>query len=605
MTASSARVPGTIESGGDNGGDASLESRPVVYMVLGLVGATRASKPGEQRLNLRWMEIRARFVDREIAAHRGQIVQGTSDGLVATFPRALDAVRCAIELQRDIPTANAAAPEQPPIELCIGVNTGNGQTAREAAPNESRDIANGLLERAGPGGIVISGPVLEQIGGADDIETEAIGVVEMKKSPRQVHAYRVDYRRIGAKAPTLRKAPLRQISLAVLPFTSGTVDKRDDYFTEGIAEEIVSALAGVSDLLVVSRTSTAHFQGENLDLRAAGRQLGVRYVVTGTVRRGIDGLRLGAVLTDTETGIVLWSNNFDVPLNKLFDLQDDISLRIARALVPTLGSAELQRSMGKRPESMDAYDLVLQAMYRMYRFDRAEFATARQLLARAIALDPDYATAYALLAEWHTLNIGQGYCEDENAAMADLVRLATSAVERHKSDARSLALLGHCRAWLFRDYDDALDLFEQAFAASPNSAFAWGWSSPTCSYLGDGESAVVHAEYALRLSPLGPHAYFFRSALGLAHYTNGDYDEAARWGRRAMAVNPLYASNLRVLAASLAARGRLQDARSVGRALMALRPDFSVKRFSERSSYKDLQRTVAFAEHLRLAGLPD
>lgn len=605
MSSSSARVPGTVAFERDGNGDLSPEPRSAAYMVLGIIGAIRPAKLVQQRLNLRWMEIRARFVDREIAAHRGQIVQGTPDGLVAAFPRALDAVRCAIELQRDVPTANAAAGELPPIELCIGINTGNGQTAYEANPHETRDIAAVLQERAGPGAIVVSGPILEQIGGADDIETEAIGLLDMKKSRRQVHAYRVAFRRIGAQAPVLRKAPLRQISLAVLPFRSGTEDRSDDYFIEGIAEDIVSALAGVSDLLVVSRTSTAPYQGENVDLRAAGRQLGVRYIVTGTARRAADELKLSVALTDTDTDLVLWSGDYEVPLSKLFDLQDDISLRIARALVPTLGSAELQRSLGKRPESMDAYDLMLQAMYRMYRLDRTEFLTARDLLARAIALDPDYATAYTLMAEWHMLNIGQGYCADENAAMGDLVRLASNAIERNRQDPRALALLGHCKAWLFREFDEALDYFEQAFAASPNSAFAWGWSSPTCAYLGDGASAVVHAEYALRLSPLGPHASYFRSALAFAHYTNGEYDEAARWGRRAMAVNPLYASNLRFLAASLAARGRLQDARSVGRALLALRPDFSVKRFISRPSYKDMQRTLAMGEHLRLAGLPD
>lgn len=604
MTASSARVPGSALSD-EPIGEHSPEARPAVYMVLGIVGAARAVKPGEQRLNLRWMEVRARFVDREVAAHRGQILQGTSEGLVASFGRAIDAVRCAVELQRDIPAANQAAPEQPPIEIRIGINTGNGQIARDAAPHDSKDVANALLERAAPGGIVISGPVLEQIGGADDIETEALGVVDLKKSPRQVHAYRVAYRQIGATPPAkLRNAPLRHISVGVLPFKSGTADKRDEYFTEGIAEDIVSALGGVTDLVVVSR-NTGPYQGEAIDARAIGRRLGVRYLVGGTATRGDDRLKLDVDLTDAETGGTLWHHDFDVPLSKIFDLQDDIALRIARFLVPTLGDAELRRSMGKRPENLDAYDLVLQAMYRMYRLDREGFAAARTLLSRAIALDPDYATAYALLAEWHMLNIGQGYAEDENAAMADLVRLANSAIERHKSDPLALALLGHCKAWLFREFDEALDLFEQAFAASPNSASAWGWSSPTCSYLGDGESAVVHAEYALRLSPLGPHAYFFRSALGLAHYTNGDYDEAARWGRRAMAANPLYASNLRFLAASLAARGRLQDARSVGRALLALRPDFSVKRFISRPSYKDLQRTLAMGEHLRLAGLPD
>lgn len=601
--AAAVRAPGTVVGDGPIDAGPSMTPRPGVCLALAVVGSALPGKVAAQRMNLRWMEIRARFIDRQIAGYRGQIAYGNGDGLMALFMRPLDAVRCAIDLQRDVAAANAATPDLAPVELAIAISAEDDARLAGEPPGARAEFQSRLRDLAGPGGIVVSAAVADRVRGTEDIEAEPLGSVPVANGANQISALRVAYRAIGDQPPALRRAPLRQISLAVLPFRSGAADTRDDYFTEGIAEDIVGALTGVSDLLVVSRTSAAPHQDG--DLRAIGRQLAVRYVVTGTAWRSPERLCLRVDLTDTESGAVLWGHRYEVPVGKLFELQADIAHRIARALVPTLGDAELQRSLGKRPENMDAYDLVLQAMYRMYRLDRQQFATASDLLKRAIELDPDQATAYTLLAEWHTLDIGQGYCRDENAAMADLVRLVTSALERNPSDARALALFGHCRAWLYRDYDDALDLFERAFAAGPNSAFAWGWSSPTCSYLGDGASAITHAEYALRLSPHGPHAYFFRSALGLAHYTNGDYEEAARWGRRAMAVNPLYASNLRFLAASLAARGRLQDARSVGRALLALRPDFSIKRLLTRYSYRDSRRTSMLAQHLRLAGLPE
>jgi adenylate cyclase len=166
-------------------------------------------------------------------------------------------------------------------------------------------------------------------------------------------------------------------------------------------------------------------------------------------------------------------------------------------------------------------------------------------------------------------------------------------------------LLGHCKAWLYRDYDNALDCFERAFAASPNAAFVWGWSSPTCSYLGDGATGAQHAEYAVRLSPLGRDAYFYRSSLALAHYTDGAYADAVRWSRRALATNPLHSATLRILAASLAADGRREEARIVAGSILALQPRFSSSRFAANYAYRDAKRSAAFGEHLRLAGLPD
>lgn len=555
-------------------------------------------EPDDRRLEMRWREIRAKLVDRQIASHLGQIVSGKADRFIAEFRNALNAVRCAVELQRDIPAANSASSEVSPIELRIGVHLCEDLAAGQATYEESVKTAHSLQEAAEPGAIVLSASTQEQIAGAQDIATEPLARPRIELA-HGCSAFRVVLRQIGAPPPR-RTTPIP--SLAVLPFSS-TREAGGDYFTEGIVEDIVGALSAVSDLLVIARTSTLPFR--SADVRTVGRHLSVRYIVTGTTQRTASRLTVTPELIDTETGTRVWRKRYDVPHRKIFDLQQDIARRIACALVPSLSGAELQRVETKRPENLDAYDLVLQAMYRMYRLERKDFAAARTLLERAIPLDPGYAAAYTFLAMWHMLNLGQGYCADENAESMEVVRAAEKAAEQHPADARALVLFGHCKAWLFRDYDSALDLIERAFAAAPNSAFVWGWSSPTCSYLGDGATAIAHAEHALRLCPLGPHAYAYRTALGLAHYTNGNYDEATRWGRRVMAANPLFSANLRFLAASLAARGRLEEARAVARSMLALQPAFSVKRFAARYPYRDVKRNAILAEHLRLAGLPD
>jgi adenylate cyclase len=241
----------------------------------------------------------------------------------------------------------------------------------------------------------------------------------------------------------------------------------------------------------------------------------------------------------------------------------------------------------------------------MQRLNREDFAAARALLDQAVAKDPGYAAAHTLLARWYMLNLGQGYSAREHAEQNSFLKSVSRAVELNPADAHALALLGHCKSWLYRDYDAALDCFELAFSASPNSAFAWGWSSPTCSYLGDGETAVAHAEHALRLSPLGPNAYVYHSALALAHYTDGAYAEAARWGRRTLAIAPGYAANLRILVASLAAAGNVEEAKAAAETLLAMQPEFRARRFALGYSFKAKERNLALAEHLMLAGLPE
>jgi adenylate cyclase len=288
----------------------------------------------------------------------------------------------------------------------------------------------------------------------------------------------------------------------------------------------------------------------------------------------------------------------------LFALQDQIATKVVTTIAPQVREAELRHAMRKRPESMQAYDYVLRALAQLYRLSEADFTQARTWLERAIALDPGYAAPYALLADWHSIRVYQGWSPNPAEDQAEVMRLATAALERDSFDAMALALCGHVKSLLLHEFEEAIALFDRAIAASPSSAIAWMRSSPTYSYIGDAGEAIRRAEHGLRLSPLDPHAFYPHTSLGIGHYVARQHDEGARWGRTAREENPKYSANLRFLAANLAAAGHADEAREVSQALMAVEPRFRVDRFVEGYAILDPERRDRLARHLRLAGLP-
>jgi transcriptional regulator with AAA-type ATPase domain/TolB-like protein/Flp pilus assembly protein TadD len=393
-------------------------------------------------------------------------------------------------------------------------------------------------------------------------------------------------------------------SIAVLPFHVESADPGQGYFGDGIAEDIVGALASLRELLVISRSSTLRYRGEQVDVRVVGRAVGARYVLSGSMRRSGPRMRVSVELAETTNGAVIWASHFDGASDDLFALQDQIAKRVVGTLAPQVREAELRRALRKHPDNLAAYDCVLRGMAQLYQLNRTDFAEARTWLERAITLDPAYATPYALLAIWHAIRIGQGWSADTVADNAEMLRLSTAAIARDSYDATALVLCGHAKSILRYEFDEAIGLFDRALEASPSSAIAWTRSGPTYAYIGNPDEAIRRVEQGLHLSPLDIHIFLPHTILCLAYYVAGQHDEAARWGRKAREENPQYTATLRLLAATLAAAGNTVEAHAIGRELLVADPNFQVRRFVEAYAIRDPARRDRLAEHLRQAGLP-
>jgi len=418
--------------------------------------------------------------------------------------------------------------------------------------------------------------------------------------PSELHRPAADSAEVFAAKPGA--GPGRP-TIAVVPFRVEGEDEAKTYFGDGIVEDIVGALASIRDLLVISRSSTLRYRAATVDVRAMGRELGASYALSGSVRRAGQRMRVSVELAETSGGAVIWASHFDGVSEDLFALQDQIATGVVGTLAPQVREAELRRALRKRPESLEAYDCALRGLAQIYVLTPQDFEEAHTWLEKAIALDPGYAMPYALLAIWHSIRVGQGWSPDVAADQAAVLRLATAAIARDSFDAMALALCGHSKSILRYEFEEAMLLFDRALEASPSSAIAWTRSSPTYAYIGDPQEAIRRAEEGLRLSPFDPLVFLTHTALNLAHYVAGQYDEAALWGRKAFEENPHYTANLRLLAASLAAAGQTDEAREISRALLEADPSFQVVRFVSAYAIRDPGRQDLLAQHLRLAGL--
>lgn len=579
-----------------------LKRRSAVVAFLDVAGYSRLMATNGARTFRRWVALQRGVIEPSIASLGGRIVDRAGDGLFIEFRRAAEALVWAVDLQAE---GGNIASRSPPIRFRIALHAGEVIDSLDGGMHgDGVNVAARLQALAEPGGVIASKAFIAVLGGAPARFVD-LGELHLKNMERPIRAFALPAPGRSRKAAAAARArPDPRPSIAVLPFRSDADGQNEAYFADGIAEGVIHVLAGLEGLFVISRGSTLSYAGRAVDPRVASRELGVRYVLQGSVRRDGQRLRITTELCDGESGAVVRAHRHEGAAVDVFDLQDRMSAEVATTLIPHLQERELARAMRKHPESMTAYDMVLQALDLLYRLDRESFGKARTLLQQAIADDPGYAPAYSYAATWHNFRIGQGWSPNIRDDSAEAARCALAALERDRNDAAALAIHGQVLSFTRREYRSALHFLDRALSVGPSCFLAWTLSSTTRGWVGDGPAAVEHAREALRLSPFDPFAFFAEHMLSQGHYVGGEYREAVEWGRRSAARNGMLTSNLRTLAASLVAAGDVEAARGVARRVLELEPSFGLGKFAERSP----MHPTILRDHiprLREAGLPD
>jgi adenylate cyclase len=589
---------------GGGGGASRPERRLVAVAFVDIVGYSVLMAEDEARTHERWMRILTEILRPASHRYRGKVVKSTGDGVLAEFPSALDAVEWACEVQRII-QKDLQSPEQQEREIAFraSVHLGDVFTTENDIYGDGVNVAARLLGYGEPGGVVLSEAVHNLVRGNLEAPARDLGLLQLKNFPEPVRGYALDPGRAD-KAPTARQRQTSLPSVAVLPLQNLSGDPDDDYFSDGVVEDIIVSLAGLRELVVIARASSLTIGRRQADPREIGRALAVRYVLTGSVRRSPQLVRVSVRLHDVQSGASIWGESMEAAPSELFELQDRIVHRIVAGIAPHVRARELLNALRKRPDSISAYDYTLRGLDLIHSLERASFILARDYLDRAMAEDPSFAMPVAWAARWRSLLIGQGWSTDRRGDSEKGAELAIKAIELDRQNAMALATYGHLRSFLFHDYDTALGYFDRALSACPNSALAWILSSATLSYIGRGDQAVRHAEHGLRLSPFDQSLFHFYMFLGLAHYAHSAYEDAVKWCRMSHSENPRYTSNLRLLTAALAALDRLDEARATAARLISLQPDFTLSSYEPEQPFRDAAIKAKFIDNLRSAGLP-
>ena len=573
---------------------------------LDVVGYTILMSSDESRTHLRWMKILKEIISPRTSQFRGRLVKMTGDGVLAEFPSALDAVEWAHDIQRLVPSVQIESDgATPSIALRIAINVGDIIATEFDIFGDGVNVAARLQEHAEPGGVLLSESVYDVVRGTVGSFARDLGYLQLKNLEKPVRAYAlsVDAPKIVVPTGVYRE---NLPSIAVLPLQNLGGDPADDYFADGIVEDIIMSLAGLRELFVISRASTLKYRGHPPDPSDVGRALGARYIVFGSVRRSDRLVRVSIQACDSQTRETLWGDTVAVAPGELFDLQDHIVQKIVAGIAPNVRKTELRNAMRKRPDSFTAYDYALRAIQIINSLDKQTFLRAREFLNKAIAEDKNFSMPVAWAARWHSLYVGQGWSAKPGEDSIRAIELAARAIELDGQNALALATFGHLKSFLFHEYDGAAIYLDRALRACPNHSLAWILSSATLSYIGEAQEAIRRAEHGLRLSPFDQSLFTYYMFLNLAFYAKGEYEDAVKWGRMSVNENGLYTANLRVLIAGLAGLDRLEEAREVAAKMIKMEPEFRLATYERtRQPFRHAQIRERYMKHLRSAGLPE
>jgi TolB-like protein len=509
-------------------------------------------------------------IDLLIASYRGRIFNTAGDSLVADFASAVDAVQCAVAVQEAITKENSSRPAGEQMRFRIGIHVGDIMVQGDNLFGDAVNIAARLEVLAEPGGICVSVTVRDQIGTKLSVEFIDLGEQQVKNIAQPIRAYQIRDAMNSLTASASLPLPEKP-SIAVLPFANMSGDPEQEYFADGMVEEIITALSRIRWLFVIARNSTFTYKGQAIDVKQVGRDLGVRYVLEGSVRKAGGRVRITAQLIDAVTGTHLWADRFDGSLEDVFELQDKVATSVAGVIEPALQSAEMRRSAARATTDLTAYDLYLRAIAAFYPITKERILRALGLLERAIAIDPHYGPALAWAAICHLRVYRDGWAEEPETTRRKGIDLAWRALEVAENDPGILANAAFVLAHFGEDIGAMIGLVDRALALNPSFARGWFLSGIIRNFAGAHDLAIEHVETSLRLSPrerMGTPLY----AMGQAYFFKRQFDEATAKLLLSIQDHPGYPAQYRFLAACYAHMGRLDEARAIVARLRAITP---------------------------------
>ncbi len=548
-----------------------LERRLAAVLAAEVAGYSRLMGADEEGTLTRLKALRTTLIDPTIAAHHGHVVKTTGDAVLVQFASTVDAARCAAEVQREMEAQNSGLPPERRMDFRIGIDAGDIIFDENDIFGDHVNIAVRLRSLAEGGDILISDVAYEQIRDKLDVACDDLGPTMLKNISQQTRTWRL---RLGDRsagqaadaahpalhvdhAPPLPDKP----SVAVLPFENLSNDPEQEYFADGLVEDIITALSHFKRLFVIARNSSFTYKGRAIDIKQVGRELGVRYVLEGSVRKAGSKLRIAGQLIETETGTHLWADKFDGELKDVFELQDRIATSVVGVIDPVMLDAEIRRVADRPTADMTAYDLYLRALPLSRAWSREATLQAIALLEQAITRDPRYGPALSALALCHGQNFMSGWCEDPAAEFAQGRALAYRAVEAAPDDSVSLGLAAGALTNLGGDVEVLKGLVDNALTRNPSSSFAWLWSGWARTIAGESDLAIEHFETSLRLDPRAARKAFHLTGMGLCHFFQKRLDTACGLLEASFRELPSYPLTIWFLAACYAHMGRLEEAR--------------------------------------------
>jgi TolB-like protein/class 3 adenylate cyclase/Tfp pilus assembly protein PilF len=584
-----------------------VERRLAAILAVDVAGYSRLMGANEEGTHARLKAHLRELVDPKIAEHRGRIVKNTGDGFLAEFASVVDAVRCAVEVQRGMPERESEVPEERRIRLRIGINLGDIIVEEHDIFGDGVNIAARLEGLAEPGGICLSAAAHEHVRDRLDMAFDDLGEQQVKNISRPVRTYRVA---LGAssRAALPVRAPLPlpdKPSLAVLPFQNMTGDAGQEYFVDGMVEEITTAIARLPWLFIIARNSAFTYKDKPVDVKQAARELGVRYVLEGSVRKAGNRVRITGQLIDTTTGAYIWANRFEAGLDDIFELQDQVASSVAGAIVPKLRQFEIERASRKPTDNLTAYDLYLRALAQCYRYTDEGVTEAVVLARQALAIDPSYAPAAALVGRCRTLQRMQGWGALSADDVAEAVRLSRQALEAERDDAETVWQAALTLLLLAGEAAMAATALDRSLALNPNAAHAWRIRGQVHALRNQPEAAIEALERAHRLSPFDQLAFGNVFSTALAHLVAHRFEQAIQWADRALHDQPRSTSAMRVKLVANAHLGRLDEARAGLSRMLAIDPKLTVAGYREYAHYMAPEVLELLVTGLHLAGLPE